>query len=92
MPDYRKEWYYMEPDPRGSSFSRGPFTHEHIRELISEGAIGEETQLRCGLNSYWHPLKEMSAIFAKPLRQKEILSIVGGGPFIGRLAMAMTFP
>jgi hypothetical protein len=75
MPDYRKEWYYMEPDPRGSGFSRGPFTHAHIRELIGKGTIDNETQLRCGLHSYWHPLKEISAIFAKPLRQKKSKSV-----------------
>ncbi len=71
MPDYLREWYYMEPDRRGSSFVRGPFTLEYMHDLIKEGSIDGKTQVRCGLNSHWHPLKEVSAIFAAPLHKRK---------------------
>ncbi len=72
MPDYLSEWYYMEPDWRGSSFVRGPFTLEDMHNLIRGGSINGKTQVRCGLNSHWHPLKEVSAIFASatPLNKR----------------------
>lgn len=67
VPDYLKDWYYMEPNWRGHSFVRGPYTVEDIRDLLKEGRINGKTQVRCGLGSYWHPLKEVSAIFAASL-------------------------
>jgi uncharacterized protein YkwD len=69
MSDYLHDWYYLEPNWRGNSFARGPFTIEQMRELIREGKIVDKTQVRCGSGSYWHPLREVSAIFAKPSRK-----------------------
>ncbi|OPY61091.1 MAG: Cysteine-rich secretory protein family protein [Syntrophorhabdaceae bacterium PtaU1.Bin034] len=66
MPDYLRDWYYMEFNWRGNSLVRGPFTLEEMRKFIQEGTIDGKTQVRCGANSYWHTLKEVSAIFSKP--------------------------
>jgi hypothetical protein len=64
MPDYLRDWYYQEPGWRGSTFVRGPFPVEYMRDLITNGEIDSTTQVRCGVRGHWHPLDEVSAIFA----------------------------
>jgi uncharacterized protein YkwD len=66
MPDYLHDWYYLEPNRRGDSLVRGPFTLEQMRTFLKTGVISTMTQVRCGLESCWHPLQEISGLFVTP--------------------------
>jgi uncharacterized protein YkwD len=57
----------LELNWRGDSFVRGPFTLEEMRDRLKTQTITGKTQVRCGNSAYWHPLREVSAIFTSPL-------------------------
>ena len=42
-----------------------------MHELMKKGSINDETQVRCGLGCYWHPLKDVSAIFVTPAHERK---------------------
>ena len=65
MADYVNDWYYMEPDPRGHGFVRGPFSAEEMYTLLKKGAIGCSTEVRCGSNAFWHPLDDALPLITK---------------------------
>jgi uncharacterized protein YkwD len=77
MPDYFRDWYYLEPGWRGDSLVRGPFTLEQMRAFLKGGTISEITQVRCGFESHWHPLQEISGLFVAPGARKDTKP---GGP------------
>jgi uncharacterized protein YkwD len=65
MADYVNDWYYMEPNPRGHAFVRGPFSAEEIYTLLKKGKISGSTNVRCGSNAFWHPLDDALPLITK---------------------------
>jgi uncharacterized protein YkwD len=74
VPDYLLDWYYIEPNWRGNTFVRGPYTIEQMRGLVENGTISGKTQVRCGVRTLWRPLREVQAIFRKPSPKGNILT------------------
>jgi uncharacterized protein YkwD len=71
MRDYINDWYYMEPDVRGNSFVRGPVSLIEMRTLFKEGKIHEKTQVRCGYDSFWHPIEDVLPLFSETKRRRQ---------------------
>jgi uncharacterized protein YkwD len=71
MVDYLRDWYYLEPNWRGHPLVRGPFTLDQMRDFLKTNTISDKTQVRCGLESYWHPLREISGLFATTSKRKK---------------------
>ena len=65
MADYVNDWYYMQPNPRGASFVRGPVSAGELHMLLKKGEISGNTQVRCGGNSFWHPLDDALPLITK---------------------------
>ena len=65
MPDYINDWYYMEPDFRGELFVRGPVSLVEMRALFDRGRIHLRTQVRCGPDSFWHPLEDVMPLITE---------------------------
>jgi hypothetical protein len=72
-------WYYQDYDWVTDSPVRGPFTVGDMRDFLKEGTIDGNTLVRY-FNSYWHPLREVSAIFKAPPRRVTSKRVRSGRP------------
>jgi uncharacterized protein YkwD len=73
MKDDINGWHYMQPNWRGHTFVRGPFSVGELLGLLEKGEISGKTRVRCDSTSFWQPLDDvlpMITILAKRTEPK----------------------